>query len=374
MVPRGAPVLSAERPDLLIVTPAYHGGATGAAVYYGLLTEAFAADGRSVHVVGDRRQAPSPVHYHALFPERVGRDRRPVRDRIAYAAQNLTYLALPGIVRRVRPRALLVHTSFYNFPGIFPAVAGRLATLCREAGIRLMADARDRLLPAGRVGHLNRFAGVICCSGNVEAHLVANGLASDRVVPIPVPQEPVSVDPAVTAELLSGLGLEDVPYILYAGLVKEAKGVDLLLEAYERHVRPAAPDCQLVLAGYLKARRSSTLRALEQPGVALLGNRSRQEVMHLMAGAALCVNLSPSEGLPRGSLEALALGRPSLLPPGVPEFERYCPEHVARSRDPEVLGARMLELLAGCEILRYPIERHSLERIYPMYLDALELS
>jgi len=362
------------RLDLLIVTPSFHGAAGGAAVYYRLLADALLDHGCRVGVVSDAEEGPYPGAYFGVLPRRCGRAGQGLRGGLAYGWQNVRYLALPGIVARERPRALLVHTSFLNFPGIFPCVAGRLRAECRRLGTRLVADARDRMLPrsAGRL--LNRFDAVIACSTNVARHLEAHGVERSRVVQIPVIQEKLRPDPEAADRLLAELALADAPYLFYAGLLKERKGVDLLLEAFADHLRPRWPEGRLVLAGLLKSAHAGILRRLRAPGVVHVGPRSREDVLALLSRARLAVCLSPSEGLPRASLEALALGRPVLLPPGVPEFEQHCPDFVVASRDPARVAARMLEILRSEAAPRYPIEQHEPANLLPRYLDVLGLA
>lgn len=93
-----------------------------------------------------------------------------------------------------------------------------------------------------------------------------------------------------------------------------------------------------------------------------------------MAEAALVVQPSRSEGMPRISLEALALKANVLLPSGVPEFERYCPESVACSIDPSGLAEQMEQLIHRPCSPTYPIEKRAVETVMGQYLPLLNRS
>lgn len=362
-----------SRPELMVVTPSFHASAGGAAVYYGLLAGEMTRAGFDVAVVSDREKAPLAGSYHALFPRRCARERRPVRDVLAYGCQNLAYLALPHIVAASRPRTVLLHTGFLNFPGLFPWTARRLRRVCSEHGIRLVADVRDRLLPPGTAAFLNQCDAVIACSRNVAQHLEALGVDPGRVTEIPVLQERLEIDAPTAEAILGRLELGRAPYIFYAGLVKEQKGIDLLVDAFLEHVHPQRPDCRLVVAGLLKTRNARLVRRLGAPGVLYAGALPRVEVLALMSRASVNACVSPSEGLPRAGLEALALGRPALLPDGVPEFREHCGGFVADGRSPRRVGEQLLDLVESGQRPRYPIQRHHPENVLPLYLDTLAL-
>ncbi len=360
--------------SLVILTPTFGRSGSGAATYYGLLVDLLSPHFDTITVVSERGvpqgAGAGAAGYVGLWPQRSSRDKQPLRDVLKYGVQNLQYTMLPQILKRQEATCLLLHSSFFNWPGILPVVLRSLSAH-RRAGLRVVADVRDGLLPPKRVPLLNDFDAVIACSDNVEAHLLAHGADRQRIRPIPVVQEPLSAAAVSSPELLSSLGLGGAPYVFYAGLLKESKAVDLLLDAFLNHVRPLRPDLKLVLSGLLKTRHAGIRADLTREGVQHVGNRGRAEVLALMAGAALCVNLSPIEGLPRSSLEALALGRPTLLPPRVPEFARHCPERVVESRDASEVGAMMLDALERGDAPNYPIARHAPAATLPLYLDVL---
>lgn len=356
-----------------ICSPLFWGGGSGASSYYRLLAKGLASSGCTVSVISDSEAARRDivVGYFPLFPARCSRDRRPLHDKVAYLKQNLAYLQIEGILRRTAPGGVLVHSSFYNHPGIFAAVMKR--TMKRLPEMNFVADVRDAMMPLHKVPLLNGYRRVIACSENVAEHLLAGGVAPERIARVPVMQERLDVDAAMIQRLAGELALVGRPYIFYAGLVKEDKAVGLLLEAFLKHVRPARPDLLLVIAGLMKTSSRYIRGMLAEEGVRYAGNRSRDEVLALMSDAALCANLSPNEGMPRSSLEALALGRPVALPPNVPEFAKYCGNSVVAERSPSVVAVRLLEVMDAGPTVGYPIERHYPEAVLPVYRELLSV-
>lgn len=360
-----------SRQQIVICTPLFWGGASGASVYYQLLSQSLIQHGCNVSVVSDKEPSelqPS-VEYFSLFPARCGRKRKLLLDYFAYAAQNLAYFNLNKIVGRVKPRAVLIHSSFYNHPGIFAHVMKKV--IRKNPRVNFIADVRDGLMPPVKVPLLNAYRRVIACSENVMNHLLENGVVPDRLIKIPVIQERLQVDDELRERLLAEMAMDGRPYIFFGGLVKESKAVDLLLEAFLAHVRPARPDILLVIAGLMKTSSKRIRDLLAQDGVLYVGNRRRDEVLALMSAAALCVNLSPNEGMPRSSLEALALGRLVLLPPNVPEFARYCGDFVAEERRADAVAAQMLSIMDAGIVPDYPIGMHYPENVLPAYIELL---
>lgn len=358
--------------DLLIVTPLFFGDASGAAVYYNLLTQHLIERGVDIGVVSDMMQGSFQGSYIPLFPARCGLNKNIARDYALYALQNWRYLALPRIINNYKSDSLLIHSSFYNMIGIFPAVLKHI--LKKRANRINILDVRDRLMPPSAVKHLDQYDRVIACSDNVAAFLIQSGLSADKLTSIPVLQEPIAVDQDESRRFVESLGIIPGRYIFYAGLVKEEKGVDLLLEAFVQQVRKALPDISLVISGLLKTTSAKMVHLLGEDGVKYIGNRNRREVLQLMSQSCLCVNLSPIEGFPRSCLEALALNRHVLLPPNIPEFMKYCPESVVTERTPEAVAQRMIQAIEAGSAAFYPIQKHYPESVLPLYAEALSLS
>ena len=91
--------------------------------------------------------------------------------------------------------------------------------------------------------------------------------------------------------------------------------------------------------------------------------------MRIIRFAALNVNLSLSEGMPRISLEALALNTKTILPQGIPEFDWHCNKWVATSySDSSKLALQFKSILMNSDLPKYPLKNHSLKVIIKEYL------
>ena len=360
---------------VLIITPIFFGDGTGAGVYYKLLIKILASKNIDITVVSEKANSKEisdfdRLTYYSLFPTRTGKRKQMVFDAIKHAWQNLTYLFLPFILQKNKLDCVLVHSSFYTLPSIFPILFNWL--IKNNPDIHYVVDVRDRLIPPKKAPWLSSYDSVIACSKNVLNYLVDCSIPREKISYIPVPQEKLSVGKEDVNDLLLKFGLEDTSYLFYAGLIKELKGVDLLIDAFSHFVLPEFPHLKLVLAGFIKTTRRDLLNSLKLPQVVHVGNLSRYEVMCLMAGAKLCVNLSLNEGLPRFSLEAIALKCPVLLPPNIPEFSQFCPDFVVESRQPKEIGQKIIEVLNSRSIPHYPIDQHLPEQIISKYEEILD--
>lgn len=359
------------RPDVLIIAPSFHETSGGAAIYYRMLVRLLGESGVAVEVVSDSGGVELGEGYHPLFPRRCDIAGRGWRNRVAYAAQNAAYLRLPRLVADRQPGTILFHSSFLNLPGVFPFVLRRVHSVARARGTRIIADVRDRLLPQSAVGNMQTVDAVIACSEGVQSHLVRLGVASERIHRIPVIQQHLSFAPDDVAKTLASHGLDAVRYILYVGLVKEEKGIDILLQSYLRYVRPRVPTLRLVICGQLKTARRDILSGLREPGVQYLGPISQKDALRLTAGARLNACVSRSEGLSRACLESLALERPTLLPRHVPEFSRYCSEFVPESYEPARVAEKLMEIYESAAVPSYPVAEHAPEAVRDAYMRLL---
>lgn len=358
---------------LLIVAPLFKPAQGGASTYYDLLVSGLLDRGTVEHVTiitSKVPEAPSSeffyngrVHVHRLFPYLAGAARQPWLQYPKYAFQNLQYLRIPGLVRENRIDHVLVHSSFHNYPNLIRFIAGR------GTGISWTADVRDHLMPVSSLSQLEPYDNIVACSRNVLQHVSQRPSLRSKIEHIPVIQEELP-QPSKTEikQFRADRGVASHPYLSYVGLIKPEKGVDLLLDAFEI-LASRQSELHLVLVGQMKDAGDCRARIQADSRIHYLGEIPRREVLTLMKGAKLNVNLSPIEGLPRSSLEALELGEQVALPPNIPEFEEYCPEHVVRKRDPQAVASKLRALLCNDKTPDYPVERHRLDFIIPRYKD-----
>lgn len=82
--------------------------------------------------------------------------------------------------------------------------------------------------------------------------------------------------------------------------------------------------------------------------------------------------MTVNEGLPRSSLEPLALGLKCVLSVTVPEFEKFCPDFVCRDRRPDKVVELIGRIIEQDVYPEYPIEQHDQSRVISEYLKYLE--
>lgn len=358
---------------LLIITPIFLPTTGGAATYYELLTESLLASGEvsEITVLTERvpgsptRELRNDGHLRVirLFPYRAGRNLGRFALYWRYGLQNLQYLILPRLVATLKPDVMLVHASFHIY-------FNTLHFLIRDISCRLpiVADVRDHLLHTSRLAQLNHYSALIACSLNVKAHVSQFPALAAKTTHIPVIQERITSNRPLLPVTLAKHGLRHRGYFLYAGLIKQAKGVELLLSVFSE-LRERGLDAELVLAGFSKDD-ALIAQAKKIHGVRHIGAVSREEILNLMAGALMSVNLSKSEGMPRSSLEALALGVPVLLPSGIPEFNQYCAECVVRSNQPQEVADQVQALLSTHNFGQiYPVAMHERDSVLARYIE-----
>src|SRR5699024_7973418 len=118
-------------------------------------------------------------------------------------------------------------------------------------------------------------------------------------------------------------------YIFNGSGFNIGKGTSELVEL-TRRLRAHGRDLLLVIAGKKRLWTSEMEKAFAEGWLRPLGTIPTTDVQALGALAWLDANLSTIDSFPRHSLEVIARGGRVLLPPGVPEFEDFCRDHVAK--------------------------------------------
>jgi len=359
---------------LLIITPIFRPSVGGAATYYDLLSSGLIDAGivDSVVIVTEAVPGQSSRTVECagkltvvrLFPHRAGTSMHLINQYAKYAAQNFTYFLLPKIVRSEEANIVLAHSSFHNHLGVYSRQIKRM-----KKYVPVIADCRDQQLSVSRLWHLDIYDQIVAASQNVKAHLEQRAALHSRIRLIPVLQERLEFDDFDCGMLPSFV--EPGRFILFAGLIKAAKGLDLLLDSYAFYKQISGDPMVLVIAGEPKDK-SIAKRAKGMKGVRLVGSLARTQLLTLIKNAALNVSLSSSEGMPRACLEAIALGTRVLLPPGIPEFEKFCGNSIARSKDPRVIAEQMVRLLGEPPARGYPIENHAPEDVLNQYAKVFQ--
>ena len=347
----------------------------GAAVYYDLLSRYLVGHPEigAITVVTERRP-PSSIDFaesheivvKRVFPSWYNRRDSPFPSGLLYAWQNLQYLLLPQLLPRDL-NILLVHAGLLRHPSSLASVMKMLRA--RNRDIRLVADVRDPVFNERHFPKLARFDALVCCSENIVELFRGDRRFDGRVhlVPVIFDASPISVRSRASA--LLRYGLKEGQFILFTNGLVKSKGIALALQMVEALWRRG---WRLPLAVVGRAQDKGILSAgLEEKGILrYLGVVPHGEVMALAKGAALHVTVNSVEAMPRGCLEAIAMGTPVLLPRNVPEFFAACQSCVAGSYEAEELADQAAMIIAKRIRCGYDLTRHEPMRVIDTYVEV----
>jgi D-inositol-3-phosphate glycosyltransferase len=343
---------------IVLVGPVYP--YRGGIAHYTAGVAAALAERHAVQVISFRRLYPA-----WLYPGRTDKD--PSQSPLDTPAEFLLDAVNPFSWRRTAERIvaerpeLVVLQWWTTFLG--PAL-GAIARACRRAGLRVVYLVHnvlpheqrpwDRALARWALGPGSAF--IVHTEPERTRLLVLLPRAAVQVVPIPV--HDFFDAPGVTqAEARRRLGLpESGPILLFFGIIRPYKGLDVLLEALALlKARAAAP--LLVVAGEFWGGKAATLAEIERAGLAenvrLEDRYIPNEEVGLYFTAADALAAPHLKGTQSGAATvALALGVPLVvtdrIAAGLPEGEREraC---VARRGDAHSLAEAISAALSQAE-------------------------
>lgn len=235
----------------------------------------------------------------------LGRDRRP-----------------EAIVRACRPTVAALHAAepcevvlgHFLYPDGVAAVR-----LANELGVPAVlvahgSDVHEHCVVAARLAQVRdaaaRAGALIAVSEPLRQRMVALGLPAETAPVLPCGYDPTIFVPRDRAEARRTLGLDDGPWLLFVGMLRPIKRVDLILQALAR-----LPGVKLALVGDgpLRAKLADQARQLDVARrVRFAGAQPRERVGLWMAAADCLVLASDHEGTPTVLVEALAVGTPAV--------------------------------------------------------------
>jgi glycosyltransferase involved in cell wall biosynthesis len=264
-------------------------------------------------------------------------------------------VALGVLLRfRVRHPAGLVHVHL-SHRGSFLR-EGLVLLVSRASGARTFATvhgghfadfASTRPRTARAVLRLPRRVGVLTCATRDAVQDLLPG-AEVVLVPNPVPPPPPSPVP-------------EEPVVLFAGNVSRAKGVDVLLRAWQQVLR-RVPEARLELVG-----PAADLAVDATESVRVLGPQPPEQVQARLSACRVAVLPSLVEQMPMFVLEAAAAGRPVAATDVAAVRDLVArPELLVPPGDAGALAERLVHLLTDHEACRREGEANR-ERILEQY-------
>ena len=290
------------------------------------------------------------------FPFRAGIASKSFSRYFQYLYQNLQFLGIVLYVRKMGITHLLIHSSFHNHPNLM-WLSMRLVRFFIPS-VKQILDVRDPKLPPSKFEEVYLYQKVVCCSENVIQHFSGDASLTNKLVHIPIIIDINKPTEQEISDCKRRYGLDSFGYVFNGSGVSKEKATDRILEAV-RELRKKMPDVCLVVAGKKRDWLSNYDVAEDSGLLRYVGIIPHQDVLCLSAGALVDVNLSHVDSMPRASLEALVSGGRVLLPRGVPEFDRDCPENVAVADDVESVTKQLLEIIQNNCHAKYDVSSHS---------------
>ncbi len=359
--------------NVLILTPLALPAVGGAAIYTEVLARELVSrqSVNSVTVLTEaypgqpaaQRLLEGKITIRRVFPYRAGRPDKKWTRYALYLWQNIQFLRLRDICRRLDISILFVHGSFHNNPNSLGWVVKQLR---KTEQISVIADLRDPKLPARRTKQLLAYHKIVACSENIRARLQAYSQLYDKTTLIPIIIDVKRPSPAQINNCLVGHKLQGVRYVFFASGISREKGIDRLIEVVSI-LRQTDPTIVLAVAGKRRDWNVTHQNALASGWLRYLGTVPHHEVLCLAAGSLLDMNLSRVDSMPRASLESLAVGARVLLPPGVPEFDARTPQTVAQGEDPVAIARQARAVIDGHVVSSYDLSVHTVNHVLPMY-------
>ncbi len=274
-------------------------------------------------------------------PRLLRRDPPEMEQAGDYQLLRQPFAAWPGLGRDRRPAALVsacratvarlhadapcdVVLGHFLYPD--GVAAARLAD---ELGLPYVlvahgSDVHDHCRVPARLAQVRAAAAgagaLIAVSEPLRQRMVALGLPAESAPVLPCGYDPALFLPRDRAAARLAVGLDDGPWLLFVGMLRPIKRLDLVLDALAR-----LPEVKLAIVGDgpLRARLADQAR---RRGVArrvrFAGPQPRSRVGLWMAAADCLVLASDHEGTPTVLVETLAVGTPAVATAvgGIPDL------------------------------------------------------
>jgi glycosyltransferase involved in cell wall biosynthesis len=287
------------------------------------------------------------------FPFRAGSANKNWRSYLAYGKQNLQYSRLEAVCTEERATAILIHSSLHNNPNLLPVW---MPTLSRRR-LRLVADVRDPLLPPKRFPQLYPYQKIVACSQSVANHLRNDNALREKLETIPIPLHVERPEECMIHHVLVRHSLQPRRYLLSTNGLLQRKGLSHLLAVAEE-LKYRNIGITVAIAGKERDRSSKIDALIENGVIRYLGMLPHAEVLSLSAAALANINLSPVEGMPRTTLETIAVGGNVIISKGIPEFDALSTDAVVDPRQTATVADLVQRLQFTPVPFPYDISQH----------------
>ena len=364
---------------LVIVTPLMPPAPGGGGIYTDTISRALINEHAAelICVVTEKHpDAPDDEvqldgRYHILrrFPFRAGSAVKNWTSYLAYARQNLRYRQLVSICTQHDATAILVHSSLHNNPNLLTNSIRAL----RRHGLLVVSDVRDPLLPQQRFGQLYPYHKILACSQSVANHLGQDEQLRSKLETVPIPLDVDKPADTIVQQTLARHSLQPRSYLLSTNGLLHRKNLSALL-ALAQELSRRNMGITIAIAGKDRDRSSEAEALIEAGILRYLGMLPHAEVLSLSAAALANINLSSVEGMPRTTLETLAVGGNVIVTKGIPEFDALETETVVDPLQTKQIADLIAHIKSTSTAFPYDISQHSVTGAVGTLHQSLQVS
>lgn len=364
--------------NLLFLIPKFPPSVGGAATNYKILIDELQKNGcvREVYVL------TSWVKRKAKISEKHGKVRilRLIYPRAGFGKESFIKRGISFILNQFSicfflPIVVyLKHIDILHFHSTYCHIKGKYENFLFICLLRILKLKHSLVMDVQDLGWVPKrrvdVHKIICASENIFYLMRGVDNNAKKCVHLPIPFR--------RPELLINDKVNDFkkfePYILFIGNIEELKGIYELINAFEL-LGTQYKKYNLVLVGPNGLGNSFTSKIKQNHKIIYVGPQPHTRIPNIIYCSEVVVLPSKSEGMPRVCLEAISLGKKVILPPGIPEFNRWCPEFVLSKVTPEEVALKIKEVLKDSKIPNYPLERHKVttvvDKLLTVYLQLL---
>jgi glycosyltransferase involved in cell wall biosynthesis len=357
---------------ILILTPLFPPNTGGAATYFNLLFQKLLQDNNvQIAVVLAEKEESSPLILRMghkgiilrLLP-RLGSIDNYVElghlsKAILIAYRSLALLILlPIITRTFKINVVHFHSTFGHIRGNRRNYLFEIALkLCRGKKICDVRDARGIPLTGNLADHY------IAASLSIYKQIRNGSHIRDALLQyIPVPIESDLTRGCLSTKVKPLKETLPKSFFCFVGEMNKVKGIFVLLKAHKQLLESQSYPLSLVLIGRDKTR--GNINKYLSKRTIYLGELPHDNVLQVICNSEFLVLPSFSEGLPRVCLEALALGKPVICPPGIEEFNEYLSDFILKEITVEEIIDKIRTIMSGNPKQIYPVQNHDFELLY----------
>jgi glycosyltransferase involved in cell wall biosynthesis len=289
-----------DKKSICIITPVFRRQVGGASTYYRKLWSELKSKGFELFIISEEDKSNDIDNYIGLFPHWASKDRSWI-DYWSYFLQNLRYFKLKKIISKNRFDYVLLHSSFLNQVSILPFLLKGITLSNKQT--KMILDVRDLLIRKTNLSLIKYFSNVIVCSKNIFNFLKNNNIKN--LTYIPVLQDEYIFSNNNSKNFLNKYNLKKNSYLLVVGSLKQEKASDLVIKSFLKI--KSQVKMKLVFVGLKKYNSALKDQLIKDDSIFYLGSLKHNETLALTKNCALHINVSKSEGMPRSSLEAIAM-------------------------------------------------------------------